>query len=119
MAQTDSDQNGADFTTGPPNPRRTEPVIELGPWVAGTNPGTRRSTTVPYDASVTVNFSEPVNVDPAQTAMLTGCEASQITVPRKTMQPTLSVRVRRRGVVSFVLMPAKKRATENSTTPRM
>ncbi len=58
----DTDQNGTDFITGAPNPRRTEPVIELGPWVAGTDPGPD-DTTIPYDASVTVNFSEPVNVD--------------------------------------------------------
>src|SRR6185295_12436666 len=59
----DTDQNGADFITGAPNPRRTEPVVELGPWVAGTDPGTD-DTTIPYDATITVNFSEPVNVDP-------------------------------------------------------
>jgi DNA/RNA endonuclease G (NUC1) len=59
---TDTDQNGNDFLTGAPNPRRTAPIVELGPWVAGTDPGTD-DTTIPYDASVTVNFSEPVNVD--------------------------------------------------------
>jgi DNA/RNA endonuclease G (NUC1)/predicted extracellular nuclease len=63
---TDSDQNGNDFTNAtppnPPNPRRTAPIVELGPWVAGTDPGTD-DTTIPHDASVTVNFSEPVNVD--------------------------------------------------------
>ncbi|HJQ31529.1 MAG TPA: tandem-95 repeat protein [Pyrinomonadaceae bacterium] len=59
---TDTDQNGADFVTGAPNPRRTEPVVELGPWVAGTDP-TTDDTTIPHDASVTVNFSEPVDVD--------------------------------------------------------
>jgi len=59
---TDTDQNGNDFLTGAPNPRRTAPIVELGPWVAGTDPGTD-DTTIPYDATVTVNFSEPVNVD--------------------------------------------------------
>ena len=59
---TDTDQNGNDFLTGAPNPRRTAPIVELGPWVAGTDPGTDDST-IPYDATVTVNFSEPVNVD--------------------------------------------------------
>lgn len=59
---TDTDQNGNDFVTGSPNPRRTEPVVELGPWVAGTDP-TTDDNTIPHDASITVNFSEPVNVD--------------------------------------------------------
>ena len=58
----DSDQNGTDFTTGAPNPRRTAPIVELGPWVAGTDPSTNGNT-VPHDASITVDFSEPVNVD--------------------------------------------------------
>ena len=59
---TDTDQNGNDFVTGAPTPRRTEPVVELGPWVAGTDP-TTNDTTIPHDATVTVNFSEPVDVD--------------------------------------------------------
>ena len=60
---TDTDQNGNDFTTGTPNPRRTEPIAELGPWVAGTDP-TSSGSNVPHDGTVVVNFSEPVNVDP-------------------------------------------------------
>src|SRR5262249_31275143 len=59
---TDTDQNGADFTVGAPNPRRTAPIVELGPWVADTDP-TTDGTNAPYDATVTVSFSEPVNVD--------------------------------------------------------
>ena len=58
----DSDQNGTDFQTGAPNPRRTAPIVELGPWVSGTDPGTDDNT-IPYDATITVNFSEPVTVD--------------------------------------------------------
>ena len=59
---TDTDQNGNDFTVGTPDPRRTEPVIELGPWVAGTEP-TANDTVIPHDATVTLNFSEPVDLD--------------------------------------------------------
>jgi len=58
---TDTDQNGADFTTATPNPRRTAPIVELGPWVAGTDPNTDGNT-VPHDASITVDFSEPVDI---------------------------------------------------------
>ena len=35
---TDTDQNGSDFLTGTPNPCRTAPIAELGPWVAGIDP---------------------------------------------------------------------------------
>jgi DNA/RNA endonuclease G (NUC1) len=59
----DSDQNGTDFQTGVPSPRRTASITELGPWVSGTDPSTN-DVDVPYDATITVNFSEPVNVDP-------------------------------------------------------
>ncbi|MFN2579063.1 MAG: Ig-like domain-containing protein [Pyrinomonadaceae bacterium] len=59
----DADQNGTDFQTGTPSPRRTAPIVELGPWVSGTDPGTDANT-IPYDATITVNFSEPVTVDP-------------------------------------------------------
>ena len=59
----DSDQNGTDFQTGAPNPRRTAPIVELGPWISGTDPSTN-DVDVPHDATVTVNFSEPVDVDP-------------------------------------------------------
>ena len=58
---TDTDQNGNDFITGVPSPRRTSPIVELGPWVAGTDPITG-STSAPHDATLTVNFSEPVDV---------------------------------------------------------
>ncbi|HEV8139098.1 MAG TPA: Ig-like domain-containing protein, partial [Pyrinomonadaceae bacterium] len=59
---TDTDQNGNDFVTGAPNPRSESPVVEFGPSVANTDPATN-STTAPYDLTVTVDFSEPVNVD--------------------------------------------------------
>jgi hypothetical protein len=62
--QTDTDQNGADFTAAPPNPRRTAPIVELGPWVAITDPITN-DTNAPYDATVSVDFSEPVDVSGA------------------------------------------------------
>jgi endonuclease G len=58
----DTNQNGTDFQTGAPNPRRTAPIVELGPWVAGTEP-ISDGFNVPYDATVTVDFSEPVDVD--------------------------------------------------------
>ena len=57
----DTNQNGDDFQTGAPNPRRTAPIVELGPWVTGTEPITD-ALNAPYDATVTVDFSEPVDV---------------------------------------------------------
>lgn len=58
----DTDQNGNDFTTATPNPRQTAPIVELGPWVAGTDP-TSGGNTAPHDATVTVDFSEAVDLD--------------------------------------------------------
>jgi DNA/RNA endonuclease G (NUC1) len=57
----DTNQNGADFQTGTPNPRRTAPIVELGPWVANTEP-ISDGFNAPYDATITVDFSEPVDV---------------------------------------------------------
>lgn len=57
----DTNQNGNDFQTAVPSPRRTAPIVELGPWVAGTDPISDGFNT-PYDATVTVDFSEPVDV---------------------------------------------------------
>jgi len=57
----DTNQNSNDFQTAMPNPRRTAPIVELGPWVAGTDPISDGFNT-PYDATVTVDFSEPVDV---------------------------------------------------------
>lgn len=59
---TDTNRNNLDFVTGAPNPRRTAPIVELGPWVASTDP-TTNDTVIPHDATITVNFSEPVDVD--------------------------------------------------------
>ena len=62
---TDSDQNGNDFLIGAPNPRRTTAIQEVGPSILnidGTD-GNGGSTTAPRDGSVTVNFSEAVDVD--------------------------------------------------------
>jgi len=57
----DTNQNGNDFQTGVPNPRRTAPIVELGPWVADTDP-ISDGFNAPYDATITVDFSEPVDV---------------------------------------------------------
>ena len=59
--QTDTDVNGADFVTGAPNPRRTAPIVEIGHFVVTVDPR-NNATTAPRDASMTINFSEPVNV---------------------------------------------------------
>ena len=58
---TDTNQNGADFTSATPNPRRTAPIAEVGPSVFSTDPSAT-STTAPRDGSVIVNFTEPVTV---------------------------------------------------------
>ena len=52
-----------------------------------------------------------------QTVTLTGEVAIQSAVSRKTAQPIASIAMRRRAVVSLVLMPAKNNAEANSTTP--
>ena len=57
----DTNQNGDDFQAGAPNPRRTAPIVELGPWVAGNEP-IADGFNAPYDATVSVDFSEPVDV---------------------------------------------------------
>ena len=57
----DTNQNGDDFQTATPDPRRTAPIVELGPWVADTEP-ISDGFNAPYDATVTVDFSEPVDV---------------------------------------------------------
>lgn len=59
---TDSDNNFNDFVvTSPPNPRRTAPIVELGPLVFGTDPR-NNGTNAPRDASINVTFTEPVDV---------------------------------------------------------
>jgi endonuclease G len=57
----DTNQNGDDFQTGAPNPRRTAPIVELGPWVANTEP-IADGFNAPFDATITVDFGEPVDV---------------------------------------------------------
>jgi endonuclease G len=58
----DTDINHDDFVTGtPPNPRRTAPIVELGPAVFTTDP-TSNGTNVPRDATIQVIFTEPVDV---------------------------------------------------------
>ncbi|HEX9506118.1 MAG TPA: DNA/RNA non-specific endonuclease, partial [Acidimicrobiia bacterium] len=59
----DTDHNNTDFAVGTPNPRRTAPIVEVGPFVQSSDPFPN-GTNVPRDASVTVTFSEDVSVDP-------------------------------------------------------
>lgn len=58
---TDTNVNGADFQTGAPNPRRTTPIQEIGPAVLTVDPRNNASS-APRDASVTVTFTEAVDV---------------------------------------------------------
>lgn len=60
----DTNNNAADFAAQDALPRRTAPIVEIGPSVLNSDP---RNTGVnaPRDASVTITFTEPVTVDPA------------------------------------------------------
>jgi endonuclease G len=58
---TDTDRNGMDFVTGSPMPRRTAPIVELGPLVLSTDP-IANGTNTPRDATIAVTFTEPVDV---------------------------------------------------------
>jgi endonuclease G, mitochondrial len=58
---TDTNSNSADFVTGTPNPRRTTPIQEIGPFVVTSDPAANASA-APRDANVIVGFSEAVNV---------------------------------------------------------
>jgi endonuclease G len=60
----DTNDNGADFAAGAPNPFRDAPIVELGPQVIGTDPQFG-STIAPRDATIEVNFTEQVNVSAA------------------------------------------------------
>jgi DNA/RNA endonuclease G (NUC1) len=62
--EQDTDDNGADFVTGMPEPRQTAPITEIGPAIFNTDPGFGAGT-APRDASITLNFTEPVDVDGA------------------------------------------------------
>ncbi len=59
---TDTDNNLADFVVAAPLPRRTAPIVEIGPSVFSTDPR-NGANTAPRDATVVVSFTEPVNVD--------------------------------------------------------
>jgi endonuclease G len=58
---TDSDNNQTDFVTGVPNPRRTAPIVEIGPAVFSSDPR-NNGFNAPRDASMTINFTENVDV---------------------------------------------------------
>ena len=58
---TDNDNNQNDFVTATPNPRRTAPIVEIGPAVFRSDPR-KNGINAPRDASITLNFTEPVNV---------------------------------------------------------
>jgi hypothetical protein len=57
----DTNQNKDDFQAAPANPRRTAPIMELGPWVANTEP-LPNGFNAPYDSTISIDFSEPVDV---------------------------------------------------------
>lgn len=58
---TDSDRNNLDFMTGSPNPSTNTPIVEIGPYVLNVDPR-KNSTGAPHDTSLTVTFTEPVDV---------------------------------------------------------
>jgi len=57
----DTDINGSDFATGGPAPRRTAPIVELGPLVLASDPRPNGAN-APRDATIQVTFTEPVDV---------------------------------------------------------
>jgi DNA/RNA endonuclease G (NUC1) len=59
---TDTNNNANDLITGAANPRRTAPIVELGPNVLSNDPSWN-GFDIPHDASITVSFTEPVNLD--------------------------------------------------------
>jgi hypothetical protein len=64
----DTNNNGNDFATATPNPRRTTPIVEFGPAVLNTDPFTNAQNR-PRDATITVNFTEPVDVNDSAGSM--------------------------------------------------
>ena len=61
----DTDHNANDFAAPAlPNPRRTAPIVELGPNVLTTDPRTN-GVNAPRDATILVSFTETVDVDQA------------------------------------------------------
>jgi len=73
--QLDTDDNGSDFATSDPDPRRTAPIVEIGPFVAGTDPRSNAAT-APRDATIAVTFSEPASVDAGWIAI--SCEVTGV-----------------------------------------
>jgi endonuclease G, mitochondrial len=57
----DTNDNGNDFFKGAADPRRTAPIVELGPQVLSTDPRTS-GVNAPRDATILVTFTEPVDV---------------------------------------------------------
>ncbi|HSP14203.1 MAG TPA: DNA/RNA non-specific endonuclease [Thermoanaerobaculia bacterium] len=55
----DTNDNANDFETGAPNPRRTAPIVDIAPRVMTTDPN---GSNAPLDASITVKFSEDIDV---------------------------------------------------------
>ena len=77
---TDTDNNGADFGVASPAPRNSmtpkQPCdVEYAPSVSSTNPSTGTSG-VARDATITINFSEPVNVGGAWYSIACGTSGS-------------------------------------------
>ena len=60
----DTNNNGSDFAVATPAPRQTEPIVELGPLVLGTEPRSNGSN-APRDATILITFTEPVEVSGA------------------------------------------------------
>ena len=59
----DTDNNAQRLRhAGAPNPRRTAPIVELGPLVLSTDPRAN-GINAPRDATIQVTFTEPVDVD--------------------------------------------------------
>lgn len=59
----DTDNNASDFgPSAAPSPRRTTPIVELGPNVLATDPRSNGAN-APRDATIQVTFTEPVDVD--------------------------------------------------------
>jgi endonuclease G, mitochondrial len=56
---TDTNNNRADFSVDAAAPRRTAPIVELGPLVLSTNPRPS-GVNAPRDATIQVTFTEPV-----------------------------------------------------------
>ncbi|HEY0156292.1 MAG TPA: DNA/RNA non-specific endonuclease, partial [Thermoanaerobaculia bacterium] len=90
---TDTNVNGADFTAATPNPRRTSPIVELAPSVLSTDPRNTGSN-APRDANITVNFTEPVQV-----------EDGWFTITCATTGQHDSATVAPGGVTSWIIIP--------------